>query len=64
MDCVRLDIGQDANKTVLSAIDTETGVGMGTCLGIDVAGFKCLYRSLNNGCLKGPQYAFLRQVRP
>ena len=44
---------------VVVAIDTETVVGVGTCLGIDVARYKCLYRSLNNGCLKGPLYAFL-----
>ena len=30
------------NISVAVAIDTETGVGMGTCLGIDGAGFKCL----------------------
>ena len=42
MDCVRLDTGPDANITVVVAIDTETGVGMVTSLGIDVARYKYL----------------------
>ena len=58
MDCVRLDIGQDANITVLSAIDTETGVGMVTSLGIDVARYKYLRGNLKKLCLKGPLYVF------
>ena len=58
MDCVRLDIGPDANITVLVAIDTETGVGMVTSLGIDVARYKYLRGYLKKLCLKGPLYVF------
>ena len=64
MDRVRLDTGPDANVSVVVAIDTETGIVMGTCLGIVVAGYKCLYRSLNKVYLMGPLYVFLRRVRP
>ena len=46
------------NISVVVAIDTETGVGMVTSLGIDVARYKYLRGYLKKHCLKGPLNVF------